>query len=79
MNNCISARQNSWHGVLILCRRLLPGCRILLYNIEIKNLIPLKNIYDTDPGRQKEQPLFRSVLLKGQVQNAYAREKGTRI
>lgn len=46
---------------------------------ELANLILVKDIYDDDPGRRKEQPLFRSVKLAGRIENSYAREKGTRI
>lgn len=46
---------------------------------ELSNIILVKDIYDNDPERKKEQPLFGSVKLWGKIDNPYAREKGTRI
>lgn len=46
---------------------------------EITNLILVKDSYDDDPGRKKEQALFKSVRLTGKIVNPLARENGTRI
>lgn len=46
---------------------------------ELYNLILVKDIYDDDPERKKEQPLFEAVKLWGKIENPYARENGTRI
>ncbi len=46
---------------------------------ELTNLILVKDIYDDDPERKKELPLFESVKLVGKIENRYARENGTRI
>ncbi|MFT3679525.1 MAG: glycosyltransferase family 39 protein [Ferruginibacter sp.] len=46
---------------------------------DIKNLILVKDTFDTDPGRTKEKSLFKYVALKGAVENMYARENGTRV
>lgn len=46
---------------------------------ELYNLILVKDIYDDDPERKKEKPLFDSVQWVGSIQNKYARERGTRI
>lgn len=48
-------------------------------NKEIRNLILVKDIYDADSAREKEKPLFDSVILTGKIENLNAREKGTRI
>ena len=50
-----------------------------LDTMEVRHLILVKDSRDADPGREKEKPLFRSVALFGEIQKAYAREKGTRI
>ncbi len=46
---------------------------------EVKHVILVKDLYDDDTARKKELPLFRSVTLKGRIENMYAREKGTAI
>lgn len=46
---------------------------------ELTNLILVKEVYDDDPERKKEQQLFETVKLLGEIENPYAREKGTRI
>jgi hypothetical protein len=46
---------------------------------DIKHLVMVKDIYDKDAGRKKEQPLFGQVILTDSLTNPYAREKGTRI
>lgn len=48
-------------------------------NTVIKNAILVKDIYDKDSAREKEKPLFDTVMLIGKIENNYAREKGTRI
>ncbi|HET7897983.1 MAG TPA: glycosyl transferase, partial [Flavisolibacter sp.] len=45
----------------------------------IKNAILVKDMYDSDSTREKEKPLFNSVSYSGQIENPYAREKGTKI
>jgi hypothetical protein len=47
--------------------------------MHIKNVILVKNIYDTDTNREKEIPLFESVFLIGKIENKYARENGTKV
>ena len=46
---------------------------------EIKNIIMVKDIWDQDSARTRERPLFASVMLKGSIENKYAREYGTNI
>lgn len=46
---------------------------------ELTNLILVKDIYDEDPERKGEQPLFASVKMVGKIENPFARENGTRI
>lgn len=46
---------------------------------ELTNLVLVKDIYEEDPERKKEQPLFRSVRLFGKIENPYAREYGSSI
>ena len=46
---------------------------------KIDNLILVQEASDTDPGREKEKPYFERIRLIGEVQDPYAREKGTRI
>lgn len=48
-------------------------------NTEIKNVILVKDIYDKDSAREKEKPLFDTVMLTGKIENSNAREKGSRI
>jgi hypothetical protein len=50
-----------------------------LDEFEIENVILVKNVVDVDPGRSREQALFDSVTLTGEIKNQYAREKGTRV
>ncbi|NWJ51999.1 MAG: glycosyltransferase family 39 protein [Bacteroidetes bacterium] len=45
----------------------------------IKNVILIKDVYDRDPLRQKEKPLFDSTSIVGKIENPYARELGTTI
>lgn len=46
---------------------------------EIRNVILIQEITDTDKERKKEKPLFESVSWKGQITNPFAREYGTSI
>lgn len=46
---------------------------------KINNLILVQEVSDTDPGREKEKPFFERIRLIGEVQDPYAREKGTRV
>jgi len=46
---------------------------------EIKNIIMVKDTWDKDPARTREKLLFASVMLKGRIENNYAREYGTSI
>lgn len=50
-----------------------------LDKMEIKNLILVKEISDSDKNREKEMPLFKSISLVGEIKNIYAREHGTRV
>jgi len=45
----------------------------------IMNVILVKSSDDSDPERNKEKPLFRQVTHQGEIENLYARERGTRI
>lgn len=47
--------------------------------MQVSHIILVKDAGDTDPDREKEKGLFRRVELFGEVANAFAREKGTRI
>ncbi|HMJ46656.1 MAG TPA: glycosyltransferase family 39 protein [Ferruginibacter sp.] len=46
---------------------------------KITNVILVKDVYDDDSTRLKEQPLFDTILLTGEIENPYSREKGTKI
>lgn len=50
-----------------------------LDKMEIKNVILVQVITDTDKNREKERPLFEKVTLVGEIKNKYAREYGTRV
>ncbi|HSO87072.1 MAG TPA: glycosyltransferase family 39 protein, partial [Draconibacterium sp.] len=50
-----------------------------LDEMEIKNVIMVKEIYDEDKNRDRERAFFESVTLAGEITNQYAREKGTRV
>lgn len=45
----------------------------------IKHVILIQRADDDDPDRKKEQPYFESIERVGQINNPYAREKGTSI
>ena len=46
---------------------------------EIKHVILVQDEDDDDPGREKEKPLFKTILLIGQIEDKNAREYGTKI
>jgi 4-amino-4-deoxy-L-arabinose transferase-like glycosyltransferase len=46
---------------------------------EIKNVILVQSADDDDQDRKKEQPLFKTILRTGKIENQYAREQGTSI
>ena len=48
-------------------------------DMEIKHMILVKDKWDTDKNREKEKPYFHTVDFVGEIENPYAREKGTRI
>ena len=50
-----------------------------LDEMEIKNVIIVKEIYDEDKNRDRERAFFESVTLVGEITNQYSREKGTRV
>ncbi len=50
-----------------------------LDEMEIKNVILVKSIYDEDKNREKERGFFESLTVAGEITNQYAREKGTRV
>lgn len=50
-----------------------------LDEMEIKNVILVKGIYDKYKNRDRERAFFESVTLVGEITNQYAREKGTRV
>lgn len=45
----------------------------------IKNVILVKDVYDTDTMRREERALFSTVSSTGENDNPYSRERGTRI
>jgi len=46
---------------------------------EIKHVILVQDEDDDDPSREKEKPLFKTILLIGQIEDKNAREYGTKI
>ncbi|HPE75757.1 MAG TPA: glycosyltransferase family 39 protein [Draconibacterium sp.] len=50
-----------------------------LDEMEIKNVILVKSIYDKDKNREREKAFFDSVELIGEISNEFAREKGTKV
>ena len=42
-------------------------------------MILVQEINDTDPGRERERPLFESIIPEGKIEDSLAREKGTTI
>ena len=50
-----------------------------LDEMEIKNVILIKNVNDEDENRESEKPFFDSVDLMGEITSQFAREKGTKV
>jgi hypothetical protein len=46
---------------------------------KINNIILVQDASDTDQGREREKPYFRQIRFIGEIEDSYAREKGTRI
>ena len=51
----------------------------ILLDKPIKNVILVKDIYDSDPQRTKEAALFDSIYFIGKNDDPYSREQGTAI
>jgi hypothetical protein len=47
--------------------------------MEVKHVILVQEAGDDDPERKKEQSLFKTVSLAGQIEDKLAREYGTKI
>lgn len=50
-----------------------------LDKITIENVVLVQESNDDDPERKREAALFESVELIGEIENEFAREKGTRV
>ena len=50
-----------------------------LEEMEIKNVILVKESRDDNPGRERERKLFDRVELMGNIINRHAREYGTKV
>jgi hypothetical protein len=50
-----------------------------LDRMQVKHLILVQDASDTDKAREKEKPLFRTISVAGEIENPFARERGTRI
>jgi len=50
-----------------------------LDNTEYKHIILVKYRLDDDPNREQERPIFEELELVGEINDPYAREKGTRV
>jgi len=50
-----------------------------LDNMEIKNVILVKENTDLDVNREKEMPLFDQIITIREIRNKYAREHGTKV
>lgn len=50
-----------------------------LDEMEIRNVILVKQYDDKDKNRVKEMPLFEEITLIGEIENKYAREVGTKV
>ncbi len=46
---------------------------------KINHIILIQEESDTDQGREKEKPYFERIRFIGEIEDPYAREKGTRI
>ena len=51
----------------------------ILLNKEIKNIILVQDPDDDDSARAREMPWFEKIYLTGEINNPYARGKGTKI
>ena len=70
------AKQLAWGFDSVPPFTFLLSYIILFYNTKIKNLIPLKGIYDTGPGTPKGAALLQVCIIKSPGGNPWAREKG---
>ena len=50
-----------------------------LDEIEIENVILVKESSDSDRNREREMPLFEEITLVGEIKNKYARERGAKV
>jgi hypothetical protein len=50
-----------------------------LNEVEINNVILVRESNDTDINREEERPLFEEIIYIGEIENRHAREKGTRV
>ena len=50
-----------------------------LDEMDIQNIILVKEALDRDINREREKPLFDQVILMGKIENVYAREYGTKV
>ena len=50
-----------------------------LDEMEIKNIILVKNRGDTDKSREKEKPLFETISYVGEIKNVYSQEYGAKV
>lgn len=50
-----------------------------LDEMEIQNVILVKESTDSDKNREKEMPFFNKIIMVGEIENIYARECGTRV
>lgn len=48
-------------------------------SVEIKNIVMVKDTWDTDTARKRERQFFETVELTGKIENRYAREYGSAI
>ena len=87
--NCLVRCDNYGQAGAINYYSRFPGINALSYNadyinwfpknIQWKSMILVKEAGESDAGRQREQPYFDSIFLRGKVSNEFAREKGTAI
>ena len=45
----------------------------------IDHLVLIQDASDTDKSREREKPFFKRIRLIGEIENRFAREKGTRV